>query len=335
VTNRERIRRILNFEPVDRLPVVEWAHWWDETTTRWYGEGLPSHLVNAEDIREHFGLDPLFQLWIPPQASTCPRPSAHGAGLLANREDYLAIKPHLYPDPAFDPKPIETWAKMQEAGDAAVWITLEGAFWFPRTLFGIEGHLLAFYDQPDLMREMNDDLAEFNLRALDEFCQICVPEFMTFAEDMSYNHGPMLSKGLFDEFMTPYYRQVVPELVRRGIVPFVDTDGDVTEAIKWFTDVGIRGFLPLERMAGIDVAAIRRNHPKLAMIGAFDKTVMHLGEERVRQEFERLLPVMRQGGFIPSVDHQTPPAVSIDDYQQYARLLKEYCELAGNDTPHS
>ena len=60
------------------------------------------------------------------------------------------------------------------------------------------------------------------------------------------------------------------------------------------------------------------------MIGAFDKTVMHLGEERMRQEFERLLPTMRSGGFIPSVDHQTPPGVSFDDYGLYLKLLDEY-----------
>jgi hypothetical protein len=26
----------------------------------------------------------------------------------------------------------------------------------------------------------------------------------------------------------------------------------------------------------------------------------------MRREWERLLPVMRQGGFVPGVDHQTP-----------------------------
>ena len=90
-------------------------------------------------------------------------------------------------------------------------------------------------------------------------------------------------------------------------------------------DVGIQGCLPLERMAGVDVNFLRQKHPDLRMIGAFDKTVMHLGEDRMRQEFERLLPVMRGGGFIPSVDHQTPPTVSIEDYRLYTRLLREYC----------
>ena len=64
------------------------------------------------------------------------------------------------------------------------------------------------------------------------------------------------------------------------------------------------------------------------MLGAYDKTVMHLGEERIRQEFERLMPAMRQGGFVCSVDHQTPPEVSLDQYYQWLGLLREYCEKA-------
>jgi len=34
---------------------------------------------------------------------------------------------------------------------------------------------------------------------------------------------------------------------------------------------------------------------------------------------------MRTGGFIPSVDHQTPPGVSLDAYRRYVALLREYC----------
>ena len=51
---------------------------------------------------------------------------------------------------------------------------------------------------------------------------------------------------------------------------------------------------------------------------------MHLGEQAMRQEFERILPAMKSGGFIPSVDHQTPPDVSLETYRLYVSLLKEY-----------
>ena len=323
--NRERFRRVLSFEPVDRLPVIEWAGWWDQTVNRWHREGLPEELTDAFEIRQHLGLDPVQQAWVGAIGPGAPGPMVQGGGLIGTMEHYERLLPYLYPEgPLFDVPTIERWAAAQQAGDLVVWITLEGFFWFPRTLLGIERHLLTFYDQPELMHRINRDLLAFNRRVLEQFCAMCVPDFMTFAEDMSYNHGPMISQELFDEFMAPYYLEITPELHARGTTVFIDTDGDVTSLVSWLEGVGVQGFLPLERMAGVDVNQLRRDYPRLRMIGAFDKTVMHRGEARMRQEFERLLPVMRSGGYIPSVDHQTPPEVSLEDYHLYLRLLRGY-----------
>jgi len=328
VMHVERFRKLMAFEPVDRLPVVEWAGWWDKTVARWHTEGLPAELTDAAEIRRHLGLDRYLQHWIRPRGPGCPGAPSHGAGIVADAAGYESVREHLYPNPAINADAFRPWGVEHERGEAVVWITIEGFFWFPRTLFGIERHLFAFYDQADLMHRMNEDLCEFNLRALDEFCAVCTPDFATVAEDMSYNHGPMLSKELFDEFCAPYYRRITAALKERGIVAIVDSDGDVTPLIPWLEEVGIEGILPLERMAGVDVAAIRRAHPRWRMLGAFDKTVMKHGEAAMRREFERLLPVMSQGGFVAAVDHQTPPDVSLDTYRVYVELLREYCERA-------
>jgi hypothetical protein len=37
---------------------------------------------------------------------------------------------------------------------------------------------------------------------------------------------------------------------------------------------------------------------------------------------------MKSGGFVPSVDHQTPPGVSLANYNIYVRLFEEYCSKA-------
>ncbi len=328
MNSAERFQSVMSFSPVDRLPLIEWAGYWDKTCERWHEEGLPKGIIEPEEMREHFGLDTFFQLWISPLVSSCPEPESHGAGLISDEDDYEKLRHHLYPEAALDKEVVKGWAKKQQNGEAVIWFTLEGFFWYPRTLFGIEKHMYAFFDKPELIHKMNEDLAAFSLRAIDELCSVCSPSFMTFAEDMSYNHGPMLSKQAFDEFLAPYYLKVIPELKKRNIIPLVDSDGDVTELIPWLKEVGVEGLLPLERMAGVDVAKIRNAHPTFKMIGAYDKTVMHLGEEAMRKEFERLLPTMKTGGFIPSVDHQTPPDVSMENYKCYIRLLKEYCEKA-------
>ncbi|NLY01442.1 MAG: hypothetical protein GXY83_35570 [Rhodopirellula sp.] len=117
-------------------------------------------------------------------------------------------------------------------------------------------------------------------------------------------------------------------MLEKDIVPFVDTDGDVTLMVPWLLRERIRGVLPLERQAGVDGIDLRRAFPPLCLVGHFDKMVMDKGEEAMRNEFERLLPLMRSGGFIPSVDHQTPPHVTVVQYRTFRRLLDEYTTAA-------
>ncbi len=235
----------------------------------------------------------------------------------------------LYPQEVyFDRKIWSERSAEQQNGDCFSWVTLQGFFWWPRVLFGIEPHMYAFFDHPEAMHMINDDVANYNLHCLDVFCEYNKPVFLTFAEDMSYNHGPMLSKEMFDEFMAPYYKKVIPRILEHGIIPIIDSDGDVEPIISWFEEIGLQGILPLERMAGVDVNRIREQHPDWIMMGGYDKTVMHLGEEAMRNEFERIMPAMKSGRYIPSCDHQTPPAVSLDDYRLYRKLLEEYCTLA-------
>ncbi len=334
MTVRERFQAVMNFRPADRLPMVEWASWWDKTLDRWCAEGLPTR--DRYGIYRHFGLDLWYQDWLRSRGPLTPAPAAHGAPLIESMDDYERIRPTLFPEPT--PQQEEEWrriAVLQARGECVFWITLEGFFWFPRTLLGIEPHLYAFYDQPELMHRLNRDLAEHHLRLLDRICRIVTPDFMTFAEDLSYNHGPMLSAELFREFLLPGYNRVVPRLRERGILSIIDSDGQVEEPAAWFLEAGLDGILPLERQSGVDVARLRQNFPRLRLIGAFDKMTMTKGETAMRAEFERLLPVMRQGGFIPSVDHQTPPGVSLPQYHTYLRLLTEYATAARVSNPFS
>ncbi len=108
----------------------------------------------------------------------------------------------------------------------------------------------------------------------------------------------------------------------------IDSDGDISVPCKWFEEAGIEGILPLERQAGVDIAQLRKDHPKQIYIGAYDKMVMNKGEDEIGAEFERLLPVAKKGGFLISCDHQTPPGVSLEQYKIYLKLFKEYAVKA-------
>lgn len=89
---------------------------------------------------------------------------------------------------------------------------------------------------------------------------------MSFAEDMSYNGGPMISKELFDEFLAPFYRKVIPVIHSFGIPIFIDSDGDITMAVDWYAETGADGMFPLERQAGVDVSEYIKKQPAMCFL---------------------------------------------------------------------
>lgn len=333
MTSRERFLKVLNFEvPDDRLPMVEWAAWWDKTIDRWKTEGMPGDLTWEQSLK-YFGLDSLVCIQAPAKSSRCPPPASHGGPVIHDIDSYLKIKPYLYNDEIIanlNKTALELKEK-HDRGEIIIRLWLDGFFWFPRILLGIEGHLYAFYDHPDLMHMINNDLAQFNNRVIENLFPILKPDMVGFAEDMSYNHGPMLSYSLFKEFLIPYYHEVIPNIKKYNVKVLVDSDGDITSMIPWLFEAGIEGVYPLERQAGVDIVKIRQEYPEFLMLGGYDKMVMQKGESEMVMEFERLLPVMKSGGYIPSVDHQTPPGVSLENYRIYINLFKKYAEKAVRD----
>lgn len=324
------MRAVLNFEkPDDRLPVIEWAGWWNLTLDAWRAQGLDT----SKDVFAQLGLDHHRQYWFAHKKAGCPGPKYHGGPIMENEEDYENLLQFLYPESSGDnaAEGMKNTKSGHDNGDFIEWFSMDGGFWFPRTLWGIENHFYAFYDYPELYHRILDDLAEFQLRQMEKIFAVSTPEFMTFGEDMSYNGGPMLSEDCFNEFLLPYYNKVIPFIKEHGTKVIIDSDGDITRMIPWLQRAGFDGALPLEHQAGCDIKLIRELFPDFIMLGAFDKMTMRTNGgsvEAMRNEFERILPVMKQGGFVPSVDHQTPPDCPLEWYLIYSEMLKEYGEKA-------
>ena len=328
----ERMIAALRGNKADRMPVVETLVWWDKTIQRWQNEGLPrsydykGHWKEMIDLQDYWGLDIVLQWWVRPFTASSPLPLSHGAGRGADTEEgYVKnLRPTLYPEVKMDEDFIKKANELKSSGKGAVELTINGAFWEPREYMGIEKHLFSFYDDPGLYDMMVEDIINWEKNVI-EYASNTLPfDFVSIAEDMSYNNGSMISREIFDRFIAPYYKEIVPVLKAANIFVIVDSDGDIEIPIEWFNAVGVEGYLPLERQSGLDIDKLQSLYPKTGFLGHYDKTVMCKGKAAQRKEFERLLPAIKKGRFIVNCDHQTPPETSYEDYKSYVGLLKEY-----------
>lgn len=328
MTAISRFKKVMSFDmSVGSVPAIEWAPWWDKTLSRWYAEGLEPGRSDNE-LRVALGLDRTQRCRFRCLGKQYPEmPFGHGA--VEDTSSYMALKQYMYPAyQVYAMRPQLHDMKMyQDNGELVSWFGLDGFFWFPRVLFGIERHLYSFYDCPETIHIINEDLLEYNIRIVRQATKLMKPDFITISEDMSYKQGPMLSRKLFNEFIKPYYLELVPVIKEMGILVFVDTDGNVDELAGWLLECGIDGIFPVERQSGSSPANLRKAYPELLMIGGFDKTVMKLGEKAMKNEFDSIARVIQSGGYLPSCDHQTPPDVSLENYKIYVRLLREYCRI--------
>ena len=279
LTSSERFRRYLAGESVDRCPAIEWAPWWHLTVNRWRTEGLPDDADTVEKIQEFFGLEKCLQTMGDYRTSSTPETPGEGLGIMEDEADWKQVKKTLFPPvkTVISDEYFEWLRQTHERGDTLHFFTVEGFFWYPRTLFGIENHLFSFYDYPELYMEMCEVYSDWLIELFQYVFSRFRFDFMSFAEDMSYNLGPMISKDCFDEFLAPFYKKVIPVIHEYGVPVFIDSDGDITQAVDWYAEVGADGMFPLERQAGVDVSTYIDKQPEMSFIGHFDKMCMKHG----------------------------------------------------------
>lgn len=203
-----------------------------------------------------------------------------------------------------------------------------GLFGTPRNLLGEENVLLSYYDHPQLMRDMVNDLCDFWIALFDQVLDEVEVDFALLWEDMCYKTGPLISPALVREFMLPAYKRLTGFLRERGVgIVLLDTDGDCSSLIPLFIEGGITGLYPFEVNAGMDVVAVRQAFPRLQMMGGLDKVAVAAGPTAIDRELEAKVPaLLRAGGYIPYIDHHVPPDVSWANYSYYRRRLNEMIE---------
>ncbi|MBU0714014.1 MAG: hypothetical protein KJ964_01490 [Verrucomicrobia bacterium] len=81
---------------------------------------------------------------------------------------------------------------------------------------------------------------------------------------------------------------------------------------------------PCEVAAGMDPVALRRTFGKsLRLFGGFDKRLVAQGKAAIDAEFRRLQPVIKEGGYLPAIDHSVSADISWDNYRHFVDAVRK------------
>lgn len=358
MTPRDRFLAHMNFEPVDRPPLREWGPW-TQTRQRWATEGMPeagppqfAECDAWHDLGVDFGPWPRFEETVTCQDEDSVTHYTYKGVLVRERHERELSMPAFLEYPVKDRKSWEEYKQRYDpasperlsanlaeraraARDQGMLLQLSGGretsfFGHLRELMGAEEAMLIMHDDPQLVHEIMDFLADFMIAVYERALAEIVPDLTYMWEDMCYHTASLISPAMFREFMLPGYQKVCGAVKAMG-VPFiaVDSDGYTGELNPLWLEGGVDIIYPFEVAAHNDVVELRQQYGKsLRMMGGLDKRVLVWGKEAIDAELARKIPVSLEGGYIATIDHSLPPDIPYANFCYFWERKKELLGIA-------
>lgn len=238
--------------------------------------------------------------------------------------DFKEIKKRLLAsDPARIPSDLESRKEAWQRRDYPLTLgcncAANGFYWRAREWMGTENLSYAWYDEPDMMHEMMEFFADFIIETSRPVLDQVQVDFFTLNEDLSMKGGPLIGPDTYRTFILPHLKRLVSFLHGYGIrYVGIDSDGDPTVLVPMFLDAGINMLWPIERASDVSPVTWRSMFGRdLRLTGGVDKRVLFKGPADVRRHLAELIPLIEEGGYIPSIDHTVPPDISWDQFRDY------------------
>lgn len=153
-------------------------------------------------------------------------------------------------------------------------------------------------------------------------------EFIHVVNDIAYNSGPFLAPADCREFIFPYLAEQVAHIRRRGLIPFVHTDGNIMSILDDFLALGAACFQSVDPMAGMDIAEVKRRcHGRMALMGNVQCNLLQEGpDEAIRQSALYCLEhASAGGGYIFGTSNTIFPGMPLRNYETMLQAFREFC----------
>ncbi|MDO8585535.1 MAG: uroporphyrinogen decarboxylase family protein [Armatimonadota bacterium] len=351
MTGRERSIKAMNFEPMDRLPImangvtpafVQRLLGLDEE--EYWGTQRTAHFETMRRLGQDFHI----QMWFPPRETGVWSQAAgewddvdeiaaemekdavslheQKSDLERNREQRIA-----------DIMGYQV-ATQAEIGNDILWLfgMVEhgpGICHFGYYKYGYEGFFLAVALCPEIVSEYTRAQAELsrvhNECVVEAADRLGWPKIGYTGTDVTTQRGNMLSPETMDKIYFPHLDYALQPLVEAGFKIIWHSDGNMNDMLRPLIDMGVAGFQGFQEECGTriaDVAKLRnRNGDPLILWGSCSvvDVLRHGSLDDVRREVRRVLDEWPHPGLCLATSSYIGEDVPFENVVEFYRACRE------------
>ena len=220
---------------------------------------------------------------------------------IENWREYLKV-----PQVKYDAKVWEPFIAAAEAVDRNEYFVTSavfpGIFEQCHYLTEIQNCLMAFYEYPDEMQEIIDEITNFEMELAEEICKYIKPDALFHHDDWGSQISTFLSPAMFREFIKPAYEKVYGYYKAHGVELIVPhSDSYAATMVPDMIDMGIDIWQGVMNSNNIP-ELIKQYGGKISFMGGVDSaSVDYEGwtDEVVAREVDRACRECGKHYFIP------------------------------------
>jgi len=347
LTSYERVKRMLNREPADRICLNE--SFWPETPGAYVEQG---HMKPEETVEDHFNLD-ILQSWtfncvadldfkneiVEETDETRLEKDGNGA-ILRYWKNKSGTPEHV----DFTVKDRKTWeevrekivniderridfekyrnvkAKAKAQNKFFLWAGIN-VFEQMHPICGHEYMLMGMALDPDWIHDMVNVYTDLTLQLQEIlFAKEGLPDGIWYYEDMGFKERPFMSPAMYNEIIFPGHKRSIDFAHERKLPVIMHSCGFIEPLLPGMVKAGIDCLQAIEVKAGMDLLRIYKDYGDvISLMGGLDVRVLNSNDKAViDRELEAKIPFVKQNnGFCLHSDHSIPPTVEYDTLKYF------------------
>ncbi|MCX6134230.1 MAG: nucleoside 2-deoxyribosyltransferase [Ignavibacteriales bacterium] len=267
--------------------------------------GLSEHLTYNQD-------GTLFRKW-----------ASENKGVIA---DFGDLEKYTWPSKAdFDYKKFEQVRSLLPEGMGVI-AQYGDIFTMTWEMMGFESFSLAIFENPDLVKALNNRIGELVISMFEYFAQSDAVDAIWYSDDIAFTEGLLVSPDTLHSYFFPWLMRI-GELARNSNKPLLyHTDGVLWDVFEDIIGCGVDAIHPIEPKA-MEIAEVKlRYGDRLCLLGNVDVDTLARG---TREDIRRIVKanvekVGQNGGYCIGSGNSIPEYVLYDNYLALLEASREF-----------